>query len=96
MNIEVRTVGDVKVLDWSGKITLGEGTMTLRNTVRNIAQGSAISAHITVWLPMPSFQAFGMVATGSSVWLIPYIHDCFYLVYAAALIGFNVRAWYGR
>jgi anti-sigma B factor antagonist len=39
MNIEVRTIGDVKVLDGSGKITLGEGTMALRNRVRDIVQG---------------------------------------------------------
>jgi len=38
MNTEVRTVGNVKILDWSGKITLGEGTMALRNAVRTIAQ----------------------------------------------------------
>jgi anti-sigma B factor antagonist len=38
MKIETRTVGDVKVLDCSGKITLGEGTMVVRNTVRDIVQ----------------------------------------------------------
>ena len=36
MKIETRTVGDVRILDCSGKITLGEGTMTVRNTVRDI------------------------------------------------------------
>ncbi len=36
MKIETRKVGDVTVLDCSGKITLGEGTMTVRNTVREI------------------------------------------------------------
>jgi len=36
MKIDTRTVGDVHVLDCSGKITLGEGTMTVRNTVRDI------------------------------------------------------------
>ncbi len=36
MKIETRTIGDIKVLDCSGKITLGEGTMTVRNTVRDI------------------------------------------------------------
>jgi anti-sigma B factor antagonist len=41
MNIEVRSVGDVKILDWSGKITLGEGTMALRNKVRDVVQGGA-------------------------------------------------------
>jgi len=34
MKIETRSVGDVQVLDCSGKITLGEGTMAIRNTVR--------------------------------------------------------------
>ncbi len=36
MKIETRTVGDVTILDCSGKITLGEGTMAVRNTVREI------------------------------------------------------------
>ena len=36
MKIDTRTVGDVYVLDCSGKITLGEGTMAVRNTVREI------------------------------------------------------------
>jgi anti-sigma B factor antagonist len=36
MTTESRTVGDVRILDWSGKITLGEGTMAIRNTVRDI------------------------------------------------------------
>jgi anti-sigma B factor antagonist len=39
MSIGTRTVGDVKILDWSGKITLGERTMALRNAVRDIVQG---------------------------------------------------------
>jgi anti-sigma B factor antagonist len=36
MKIEARTIGDVRILDCSGKITLGEGTMAVRNTVRDI------------------------------------------------------------
>lgn len=36
MKIETRTIGDIRILDCSGKITLGEGTMTVRNTVRDI------------------------------------------------------------
>jgi anti-sigma B factor antagonist len=36
MKIEMRTVGDIRILDCSGKITLGEGTMAVRNTVRDI------------------------------------------------------------
>jgi anti-sigma B factor antagonist len=36
MKIDTRTVGDVKILDCHGKITLGEGTMTVRNTVREL------------------------------------------------------------
>ncbi len=38
MKINTRTIRDVYVLDCSGKITLGEGTMIVRNTVRNILQ----------------------------------------------------------
>jgi anti-sigma B factor antagonist len=36
MKIDIRTVGDVHILDCSGKITLGEGTMAIRNTVREV------------------------------------------------------------
>lgn len=36
MKIEMRTIGDIRVLDCSGKITLGEGTMTVRNTVLDV------------------------------------------------------------
>ncbi len=36
MKIDTRSVGDVHVLDCSGKITLGEGTMAVRNTVREV------------------------------------------------------------
>ena len=36
MKIETRTIGDVRILDCSGKITLGEGTMAVRNNVRDI------------------------------------------------------------
>ncbi len=36
MKISVKSVGDVKIVDISGKITLGEGTAALRNEVRNL------------------------------------------------------------
>jgi anti-sigma B factor antagonist len=36
MNVNMRTVGDVRIVDLSGKITLGEETVTLRTTVRNL------------------------------------------------------------
>ena len=39
MKIETRTVGEVHILDCSGKITLGEGTMAIRNTVREVLKG---------------------------------------------------------
>jgi anti-sigma B factor antagonist len=38
MKIEIRKVRDVQILDCSGQITLGEGTMGIRNTVREIVQ----------------------------------------------------------
>jgi anti-sigma B factor antagonist len=38
MKIDVRTINDVKILDCSGKLTLGNGTMALRNTVRDILE----------------------------------------------------------
>ena len=36
ITIARRTVDDIKILDCSGKIVLGEGTMTVRNMVRDI------------------------------------------------------------
>jgi len=41
MKITTRTVGDVRILDCVGKITLGEGTMSIRNTVRDLLQSGA-------------------------------------------------------
>ena len=41
MNIDVRTVGDVRIVDWKGKITLGEGTMAIRNTVRELLKNGS-------------------------------------------------------
>jgi anti-sigma B factor antagonist len=41
MNVNVRTVGDVRIVDWSGKITLGEETMAVRNTVRDIVKSGS-------------------------------------------------------
>jgi anti-sigma B factor antagonist len=36
MNIHTRTVGDVHFLDISGKIILGQGTMVVRNTIKDL------------------------------------------------------------
>lgn len=36
MKTELRTVKDVYILDCSGKITLGEGTMSIRNMVKDV------------------------------------------------------------
>lgn len=41
MKIEMRTVGDVYILDCSGKITLGQETMSIRNTVKDVMQSGA-------------------------------------------------------
>jgi anti-sigma B factor antagonist len=38
MEIHTRTVGDVHVLDFSGQITVGEATKTMRNTISNLLQ----------------------------------------------------------
>jgi anti-sigma B factor antagonist len=38
MKIEMRTIGDVRILDCSGRITLGEGTMSIRTMVRDVLQ----------------------------------------------------------
>jgi len=43
MKIEIRTIGDVRILDCSGKITLGEGTMSVRNAVLDILKSGAKS-----------------------------------------------------
>jgi anti-sigma B factor antagonist len=36
MKIDARTVGDVHILDCSGRLTLGQGTMVVRTTVLDI------------------------------------------------------------
>ena len=36
MKTELRKNGDVQILDCSGKITLGDGTMVVRNAVRDV------------------------------------------------------------
>jgi anti-sigma B factor antagonist len=41
MKIDVRTIRDVYILDCTGKITLGEGTMSIRNTVKDLLQSGA-------------------------------------------------------
>ena len=41
MKIELRTVRDVYILDCSGKITLGEETMSMRNTVKDVLKSGA-------------------------------------------------------
>ena len=41
MKIDVRTIGDAKILDCSGKITLGEGTISIRNTVRDLLESGS-------------------------------------------------------
>lgn len=41
MKIEIRSFGDIRVLDSSGKLTLGEGTRALRNTVHEVLQSGA-------------------------------------------------------
>lgn len=38
MKIDTRIIDDVRILDCSGKITLGEGTMVVRNRVRELVQ----------------------------------------------------------
>ena len=38
ITIERRTIEDVKILDCGGKIVLGQGTMTIRNMVRDILE----------------------------------------------------------
>ncbi len=41
MVIEMRIIGDVRILDCSGKIRLGEGTMSIRKAVRDaLASGT--------------------------------------------------------
>lgn len=39
MKIETRTANSVTILDLHGKITIGEGTLEVRNTVRDLLEG---------------------------------------------------------
>jgi anti-sigma B factor antagonist len=41
MKIETRTIGEVKIIDCTGKIKLGEGTMNIRNAVRDSLQSGS-------------------------------------------------------
>ncbi len=41
MKAEIRVIRDITILDCSGKITLGEETMMLRNTVTDVLQKGA-------------------------------------------------------
>ena len=41
MKIVVRTIGDAKILDCSGKITLGEDTLSIRETVGGLLQNGS-------------------------------------------------------
>ncbi len=36
LNISERQAGDVTILDMSGKVTIGEGSVALRNTIRRL------------------------------------------------------------
>ncbi len=36
LNISERQAGDVTILDMSGKVTIGEGSIALRNTIRRL------------------------------------------------------------
>lgn len=38
LNITERQAGDVTVLDMSGKVTIGEGSVALRNAIRSLLQ----------------------------------------------------------
>ena len=38
LNIDERPVGDVVILDLEGRITIGEGSVQLRDTVRNLLE----------------------------------------------------------
>ena len=38
MKTDIRTVKDVRIVDWSGKITLGDETMTFRQTMRDLVK----------------------------------------------------------
>ena len=40
LSVKERQVGDVTILDLSGKITIGEGSVTLRETVRRLLDDS--------------------------------------------------------
>ena len=41
MNIHTRVIGDVHILDISGKIILGQGTMVVRNTIKDLLHNGA-------------------------------------------------------
>ena len=48
MKIDTRTIGDVHVLDCSGKITLGQGTMAVRNAILDMLNTGATKVVINL------------------------------------------------
>ena len=60
MKIETRIIGEIRILDCSGKITLGEGTMAVRNTVRDIlkSDGKKIRELLAITKLLTVFQVF--------------------------------------
>jgi anti-sigma B factor antagonist len=38
MKTDVRTYNDIRIIDWSGEITLGDGTVSLRQNIRDIVK----------------------------------------------------------
>ena len=46
LNINERLAGDVTVLDMSGKITIGEGSVALRTAVRRLLEDSRLIARV--------------------------------------------------
>ena len=47
MKVQTRQVDGITILDLSGRITLGEGSVTIRDAVRDVlAKDSRITAHL--------------------------------------------------
>jgi anti-sigma B factor antagonist len=48
MNVNVRKVGDVTILDLKGKITIGSGDVVLRNSVQEVMNSGATKVLINM------------------------------------------------
>ena len=57
MKVKTRQVDGITILDLSGRITLGEGSVTIRDAVRDVlAKGSNKILQVSIWPNLRSLR----------------------------------------